>query len=826
MKKIILLLICFCTLNSIAQTSTTIKNGNWGDVTTWDNGVPGWGNNAIVNHNISLNAAVSLGSGDLLVNAGASLIQIGSFDISIWDNAGSFTNHGTVTANIMNGSGTYFNDGTLNLVSIDISSPASLSSTGSLTLSGDMNIGVSVNASFDGTVDIGGVIQLDNFASITNNAVFNLTGNFSMNDNSSFTTNNTFTSNGDIWAGISSSITNNSAFTINNYNGEADLINNGTMNFNDINSAYADGSITNNAGCSMILSGMFRSYNNTDVTNDGTIQVAAPGLGCVIGGNQFINNGSFTVSNNATSFSANLIENHGNLTLHNVNGQGVFHNYKNFYVTNNIDDFYGINEFHNHTGAHAEITGFVEIWNDVFVNDGYIFVGGNVTLGSGLATANNTNVFVCKGAFTNDASFNNNGAIYCIGTGDFINNWSHYIQAASCGHVNVGCNDFIDRGAVTNMNIYGNYIKEGGTAAVNMSTLAWLPCSGLDIEYYSRADGNWEDADACSGLCVWSLEQIKPDPINEYPKIYENVTIDNHLITVNNATTPQPISCDSLALKPLGKLTIDNTKTLTVNGDFIINSPENSGATGSLLDNGTINITGIQKVQRYITGMNWHYFGSPVDEFNGGDFFQSNFYYYNETTNDTWTGDNIFGTYGWTNPGTGNLSADMRGYIYYYENDMLEFQGNLNTGAKNNTLSYTNNNPSNPEFDGWNLICNPYPSAIDIDAITTTGIIDNCIYFYDDDGSSPYYNNYRYYIKGGVGANPYPAISVNGGQQYIPVAQAFFVRTTTNNQSFDLDTDLKTTCIKNKLNSYALASKTITGRFDLSPILAILIKKQ
>jgi hypothetical protein len=67
--------------------------------------------------------------------------------------------------------------------------------------------------------------------------------------------------------------------------------------------------------------------------------------------------------------------------------------------------------------------------------------------------------------------------------------------------------------------------------------------------------------------------------------------------------------------------------------------------------------------------------------------------------------------------------------------------------------------------DGWNLVGNPYPSTIDWDAVgwTRTGI-NNAIYMKDNGLASPVYATY----VGGVGAN--------GGSRFIPIGQAFLVK--------------------------------------------------
>lgn len=87
-------------------------------------------------------------------------------------------------------------------------------------------------------------------------------------------------------------------------------------------------------------------------------------------------------------------------------------------------------------------------------------------------------------------------------------------------------------------------------------------------------------------------------------------------------------------------------------------------------------------------------------------------------------------------------------------------------------LKYTNT--GSPVNDGWNLVCNPYPSPIKWSLLkgTTTGI-DNAIYVYNTDlnaGSG----GYATYING-VSS---PAVAAGGISDTIPMSQGFYVHST------------------------------------------------
>jgi len=123
----------------------------------------------------------------------------------------------------------------------------------------------------------------------------------------------------------------------------------------------------------------------------------------------------------------------------------------------------------------------------------------------------------------------------------------------------------------------------------------------------------------------------------------------------------------------------------------------------------------------------------------------NNFWTYNESSSD----------WDFIDPGT-ELTV-MKGYnVYVYTplDKTSTFTGTINTGSCSiNTTAIDG---------GWNMVGNPYPSAIDWDASSgwTKTNINDAIYFMKSDG-----NFASYVLSGGV----------NGGTQYIPAMQGVFV---------------------------------------------------
>ncbi len=224
-------------------------------------------------------------------------------------------------------------------------------------------------------------------------------------------------------------------------------------------------------------------------------------------------------------------------------------------------------------------------------------------------------------------------------------------------------------------------------------------------------------------------------------------------------------SCNNLTIAANAVLTIQSGGTLAIGGDLLLESEHSFGTTkgGSLVDqtDGGVTITGTSTVKLEMLGAEvpdndqWHLISSPVGSFNSSDVFWNCFLR---------TFDESTGAY--VNVGEGSTeSTAMLGYatMYYYgggasNTKELNFSGTLNTGTKNILCSKTLGQ------DGWNLVGNPYPSAIDWDLVDNGSFPANLNKtFYVLDGTT---QTFKYYLKGGSG---------NTATQYLPAMQGFFV---------------------------------------------------
>jgi len=206
--------------------------------------------------------------------------------------------------------------------------------------------------------------------------------------------------------------------------------------------------------------------------------------------------------------------------------------------------------------------------------------------------------------------------------------------------------------------------------------------------------------------------------------------------------------------------------------------------------------------KRFLNGGQYHQASSPVKQGTGNNTsaiftrsnpsgnYNANLYLYNEamdldgtvSTEPAGTFDNNNLAAGWYYGHNGEAGADInlvenKGYMFYTDQyQTLQFEGEPATGNYDATgLSFTNNDPDNDAsganpteynlYDGWHLLGNPYPSAIDWNLIRDDQIsgIDDGIYVWDNTGYSGYKNGSQ--VQNGNLTNN------------IPPMQGFFVRT-------------------------------------------------
>jgi len=246
--------------------------------------------------------------------------------------------------------------------------------------------------------------------------------------------------------------------------------------------------------------------------------------------------------------------------------------------------------------------------------------------------------------------------------------------------------------------------------------------------------------------------------------IRKNATVNiraNHYISVHND------------LKVVGTLEVRHEGSLVMtDDDAVING------TGT---------TNIHKTSNPLKLYDYNYWSTPVVNETIGDAFPTSpierIYYYN-TTNHNGNNDS-----GWQGVTTNTVMTPAMGYIAmapltgsFPQTQSVVFSGKVNNGEITAGIGINNTD------DDWNLIGNPYPSAISVDALLNEGSnsnLDKTVYFWthntdwvDNPSGTDYTaDDYASYtaVMGGTAAKS----GGNKASGYISSAQSFFIHANT-----------------------------------------------
>jgi hypothetical protein len=219
---------------------------------------------------------------------------------------------------------------------------------------------------------------------------------------------------------------------------------------------------------------------------------------------------------------------------------------------------------------------------------------------------------------------------------------------------------------------------------------------------------------------------------------YENSTVVIHPNTIHNPLITDNLEVKGITINTGTSITISPQGELTVTDDLVnfnglqgITIESNQSSTGSLIATSpAIEAT----VQRYIGAADWqdaadgwHFVSSPVS---------------NQSITQGWTTSPAedYDFYAWQNGWlnqkvTANNITNFvpgKGYLVAYRNSATKiFEGELNAGQVDVELKYTSGN----DYSGFNLIGNPYPSAIDWNLADLSKFQDNFAYIYNTNKS-------------------------------------------------------------------------------------------
>jgi len=322
---------------------------------------------------------------------------------------------------------------------------------------------------------------------------------------------------------------------------------------------------------------------------------------------------------------------------------------------------------------------------------------------------------------------------------------------------NLECNNLtIQAGAsvVINSNItidvYGNILNDG-SFTFNLGALKIRDCSGIGSTLHTIGTNN------SSVINFYDLEQNVSigTTLNCTASLKNTLTLAKGTFTNNGQIfTLLSTATKTARIAPLesqatyvGNITMERFAPSGLTGWAFLGNPVQNSTIGAWMDDfATSGFTGA-------TG-------------NAGGFVSV--YSYNESVNGT-------SANGYVPPtNANNIVEQGKGYMVYLgtgpvntNNITIDVTGPISKGAFNFPITYSNTTPiASPENDGWNLIANPYPSAIDWDSPDwSRNGVNGAIYIYNAD-----IQQYATYVAGSGG------IGVNGGTNIIASSQGFWVK--------------------------------------------------
>ncbi len=247
-----------------------------------------------------------------------------------------------------------------------------------------------------------------------------------------------------------------------------------------------------------------------------------------------------------------------------------------------------------------------------------------------------------------------------------------------------GTSEIINGLAANKTYYYRVRATDGSQTTDNSNTITVTTMAAPATSVFSGT-GNWFD------FARWS---------NGIPTLTTDVTISGNASVIGNA------NCHDLTISSTSSLTVSGSNELYVFGNFEIQS---SGAsTGSFIGAEKTGVDGNATVQCYVSADNYHYISSPVAPQSFGSIFpdnQNNIYLrrYNEPTGE------------WVNQlGTDNCVTGVGYSVTMNAAQTGSFSGDLNASDVTKTLSKagTASGVSANDYNGWNLIGNPFSSAI------------------------------------------------------------------------------------------------------------------
>jgi hypothetical protein len=394
----------------------------------------------------------------------------------------------------------------------------------------------------------------------------------------------------------------------------------------------------------------------------------------------------------------------------------------------------------------------------------------NIRFNSGNLNANNLNILL-------GGSWQNNGGLFTAGTASVTFNSSNAQSIFKAGGETFNHLVISGSGVKTcsaAVNVFGNItINSGSTFDVSSAN------------HQLSVRGNFNNSgifNAQNGTVLLNGTTNQSIGGNSTTNFY-NLTLNNNAGAILNNN-------ENL----IGTLTLSNGAFNTNLKIFTMVSTATATARIAQIT-GTGDIVGIVRVQRYAPGgsTGWALIGTPISSALSFSDWDDNIFISCPTCPDG-NASNFLSIYHYDETAAGSYSdaasyipistindpiLQNKGYWVYLGDGLtttnpitLDVIGTVRKFNQTIPLSVTNN-ASSADI-GWNLIHNPYPSAISWAALKgTTTNIDNAIYAYNAD------------LNGGAGGNATyvngvssPAVGSGGIGDVIPMCQAFYVHST------------------------------------------------
>ncbi|MGA3288104.1 MAG: autotransporter-associated beta strand repeat-containing protein, partial [Bacteroidota bacterium] len=519
-----------------------------------------------------------------------------------------------------------------------------------------------------------------------------------------------------------------------------------------------------------------------------------------------------TVISNGTGSIAVVKQNSGKLTINTANtytggttlNAGTL-NINNSSALGTIAGTFTINGGTIDAASAITTVNYLQAWNGDFA-----FTGSNtLNLGSGAVTLNA------------DRQVTVNGSTLTVG--GTINDNTKSLTKAGAGTLSFGSNAVtlnnltISAGTLTStsgtMSLAGNFSNSGtfthnsgtvtlngtsaqtisGSSATTFNNLTLINSAGLSLSNSITVIGIFTLTNGALSVGANTLTfQTSNTPISTGSGTITTTTssnlvfgtsgnTDGNAFIIPDGTFTTAPSINNLSVNRTNSLTLNN-QMMSLNGVLLCNGPLTTNGNLTLLStaaqtalidgNSSGQVSGNVTMQRYLpSGFGYKYISSPFQSLTVNGFSSyvdltatfPTFYEYDESKASS----------GWVSyVTTTNPLNPMQGYAANFGASSNAVTVNITGVVSNGTMSTTLYNHNQPYTLGFNLVGNPYPSAIDWNAASgwTKTNIDNALYYFKASTDDQYTGTYSTYING---------VSSDGlATNIIPSMQGFFVHVT------------------------------------------------